>query len=1157
MAQDERPFINLSAKEIIEQGEQLLASADMIQLRILLKEISNRKKAEKKLASIKIQIEKRLLNNDIDYQPTTAPNDKNSEPNQIAKQSRNKRVSSKQSSSGTFSIEKQLNLKEVDNHLEKHPLPEKKEISIHEIRKSGPELIGTPDPWIKNLEESLVDELNSVELYKKSRAEQFYHALNQRIIDCKKKNTKSIPFKSGRKVVGLTSAGDSVAYVVIISSRADELFPGSSVVLRTSNKKIDGRVVAIGGTSSDEVTLTLEEDLGDEINGGYISVDDTAMDMFIRDLLAKECGISKKGEKDKKTTKKGLLFDFASDVLSNQYKSVDAPIKASHLKDLNSSQSSFVEKALRYNISFLWGPPGTGKTQSLTSVIKNLCDAGERTLICSNTNMAVDQVFLKCCREDSNSYVEDNKLVRFGNISHQDLIRDHRQQITVEGISEKLGHDFKKEIEQLLSNKNRLIGQSSELLSQSNLFDELDHVGLEVERSRTEFSKTKDVAKTLRAEISSLTTTAGELQQKYNDRSSGRGGLGGVFGRSPEILKGELEALGQDVARKNNVLNDYRSKLSRLKSISEKLVSRNSELSRKLIGIDRNSLNARVLTIKQEVGEIDARCKNLEESLQALKQTIIQNSLVIGTTLAKTCMSLGDLGFYDNVIIDEASMASLPMLFVASSIATKRVIVSGDFSQLSPICSTDNKLIKDILGKSIFDICGVEDTIRSGIQKSKNLEFLDTQYRMMPAICNLISGYMYNNKLHSGHQPASTNIIHPLLDSLGELILIDTSPLLSFSSTTASKSKVNLLHAYVARKFLLQVADSNQLSLGYCTPFAGQARLFSKLLTEQDQKVITSVGTVHKFQGDERDLLVYDSVIAQAESNFIAPFLNATNPKEEGAKNLNVAISRAKKSLVVLADLRVLDKQLSNYSFLRDVLFEMQKSGRVVDARTLVDKSEIGAIESELSMSQISIAKSSIKDGMVDEASFYPLLYKNIKEAKNAIIIFSGFFTPARVHEMLTVLHDPLQRGVKVKFVIPTNQTNGSFGKSDPEKSYVLVKSIREKGVIVEQRKSLHQKAVLIDDDLAWYGSLNPLSFAGSTLESMLLVRQPGIALELASSLSLPGTMSRSSIIDWTQSETPACPKCGSSTVFAKSRYGAYFPCENTSCDGKVSIYRR
>ena len=190
--------------------------------------------------------------------------------------------------------------------------------------------------------------------------------------------------------------------------------------------------------------------------------------------------------------------------------------------------------------------------------------------------------------------------------------------------------------------------------------------------------------------------------------------------------------------------------------------------------------------------------------------------------------------------------------------------MSGDFSQLSPICSTENKLIKDILGKSIFDVCGVEDAVRSGVDTSNNLAFLDKQYRMQPAICSLISGYMYNNELHSGLDTIPVNIIHPLLDSLGELVLIDTSPLLSFSSTTASKSKANLLHAYIARKFLLQVAESNQLSLGYCTPFAGQARLFSKLLTEQDQKVITSVGTVHKFQGDERDLLVFDTVLAES-----------------------------------------------------------------------------------------------------------------------------------------------------------------------------------------------------------------------------------------------------------------------------------------------------
>jgi phosphatidylserine/phosphatidylglycerophosphate/cardiolipin synthase-like enzyme len=158
---------------------------------------------------------------------------------------------------------------------------------------------------------------------------------------------------------------------------------------------------------------------------------------------------------------------------------------------------------------------------------------------------------------------------------------------------------------------------------------------------------------------------------------------------------------------------------------------------------------------------------------------------------------------------------------------------------------------------------------------------------------------------------------------------------------------------------------------------------------------------------------------------------------------------------------------------------------------------------------------------------------------------------------MLTVLNGPLERGVKVKFVLPTNQTNGSFGQSDPDKSFDLVQSIRDRGITVEQRKKLHLKVVLIDDDSAWYGSLNPLSFAGLTLETMLLVNKPGIALEMANSLSLPGTMKRATMLDWVQSETPRCPKCGSSTVYSKSQYGYYFPCEDTNCNGKVSISRK
>ena len=44
MASPRRPYITLKTNEIIEQGEQLLASADINKLRLLLEEISKRKK---------------------------------------------------------------------------------------------------------------------------------------------------------------------------------------------------------------------------------------------------------------------------------------------------------------------------------------------------------------------------------------------------------------------------------------------------------------------------------------------------------------------------------------------------------------------------------------------------------------------------------------------------------------------------------------------------------------------------------------------------------------------------------------------------------------------------------------------------------------------------------------------------------------------------------------------------------------------------------------------------------------------------------------------------------------------------------------------------------------------------------------------------------
>lgn len=170
-----------------------------------------------------------------------------------------------------------------------------------------------------------------------------------------------------------------------------------------------------------------------------------------------------------------------------------------------------------------------GKTQTLSAVIKNLVDLGEKTLICSNTNMAVDQVFLKCCTDGSSRFVQEQKLVRLGNISHQDLITNFSSQITIEGISEVLGRTYREDLEQLLSSKESLIRDSQELLSKASIFERMDRIQSDLEHSKVEFEQAQFKAKSVRDEVNTLISSREELKRKFEERTTGRGGLVGLL----------------------------------------------------------------------------------------------------------------------------------------------------------------------------------------------------------------------------------------------------------------------------------------------------------------------------------------------------------------------------------------------------------------------------------------------------------------------------------------------------------------------------------------------------------------------------------------------------------------------------------------------------
>ena len=96
------------------------------------------------------------------------------------------------------------------------------------------------------------------------------------------------------------------------------------------------------------------------------------------------------------------------------HRRVAGPLRCDH-DALNASQRAAVQLCSDSDLAFLWGPPGTGKTATLTHVIEELLAQDQRILLASTTNGAIDQVLAKLAAQPWFApAVEAGTLIRLG-----------------------------------------------------------------------------------------------------------------------------------------------------------------------------------------------------------------------------------------------------------------------------------------------------------------------------------------------------------------------------------------------------------------------------------------------------------------------------------------------------------------------------------------------------------------------------------------------------------------------------------------------------------------------------------------------------------------------------------------------------------------------
>lgn len=289
--------------------------------------------------------------------------------------------------------------------------------------------------------------------------------------------------------------------------------------------------------------------------------------------------------------------------------------------------------------------------------------------------------------------------------------------------------------------------------------------------------------------------------------------------------------------------------------------------------------------------ESDKQIKEFSSYLSSEEN--FNNFLQIFPMIASTSLSVNKLSrpkpLFDLCIIDEASQCNISISLLPI-IRSKRLLLVGDPQQLNPVVNlnyADNEKLKEKYGIS-NEYCYLKNSIYQCFLANDCISqevLLHYHYRCHPKIIDFNNRKYYNDKLKVC---TSDSVIEPL-------VFIDIVNNESYERNTAP-SEARAVVEYAKR-------HSDQ-QIGVITPFVGQKNLIKDYLSAENLHHV-ECGTVHAFQGDEKDVIIFSLAIHNNTPKRTYDWL------KNNRELINVATSRAKKQLVLLCSSMNIDR-LSN-----------------------------------------------------------------------------------------------------------------------------------------------------------------------------------------------------------------------------------------------------
>ena len=249
-----------------------------------------------------------------------------------------------------------------------------------------------------------------------------------------------------------------------------------------------------------------------------------------------------------------------------------------------------------------------------------------------------------------------------------------------------------------------------------------------------------------------------------------------------------------------------------------------------------------------------------------------------------TCISTQKIGepklYFDMTIMDEASQCNTAVSLVPI-IRGRSLMLVGDPQQLNPVITLDPNINLELKAK--YNVNDSYDYIKNSIYKAflandsvSQETLLHNHYRCAKEIIEFNNKKYYNNQLN-----VKSRVMYDK-----PLMFCEVAENYSSDKNTAPE-EVETIIKYVK--------NNPGKKIGIITPFKNQKDLIEHRLKEEHLEQEINCGTVHAFQGDETDEILFSLALTDHTHEKTYDWL------KNNRELLNVAVSRAKEKLILIS----------------------------------------------------------------------------------------------------------------------------------------------------------------------------------------------------------------------------------------------------------------